>query len=82
MKLNRHILFLAICLFEVGSAVASEPKFTPIFDGKSLQGWSGDTRYWRVDDGAVTGEIPRGETLRSNQFLFYAHDIHDFELAL
>ncbi len=31
-----------------------------LFDGKSLQGWEGDSQYWRVDDGVIVGEIPAG----------------------
>lgn len=30
--------------------------WTSIFDGKSLNGWSGDARYWHVEDGAITVE--------------------------
>src|ERR1035437_1301446 len=34
-----------------------EPGFRPIFDGKTLAGWEGDPKYWRVEDGALVGEI-------------------------
>ena len=82
MRLIRNSLLLVVCLLAIGSTIASEPKFTSIFDGMSLRDWSGDTQHWRVEEGAITGEIPRGETLRNNQFLFYANDVHDFELEL
>ena len=29
------------------------PAFEPLFDGKSLAGWEGDTRFFRVEDGAI-----------------------------
>ena len=29
--------------------------FTPIFDGKSLQGWKGKSGLWSVKDGAIVG---------------------------
>ena len=32
---------------------------TPIFDGKTLDGWKGDLKYWRVEDGAITGETTK-----------------------
>jgi hypothetical protein len=32
--------------------------FVSLFDGKSLAGWVGDTRLWRVVDGAIVGETP------------------------
>lgn len=30
--------------------------WTKIFNGENLDGWSGDTRYWHVEDGAITAE--------------------------
>ncbi|MGH9655875.1 MAG: family 16 glycoside hydrolase, partial [Bryobacteraceae bacterium] len=30
--------------------------WTSIFDGKDLKGWSGDTHYWHVENGAITVE--------------------------
>ena len=38
-----------------------EPGFVPIFDGKTLKGWEGDPKYWRVEDGALVGEITPGD---------------------
>ena len=29
-----------------------------LFDGKTLNHWSGKAEHWRVEDGAITGEIP------------------------
>ena len=76
-------LLLGVCfLFHATHECAGEPKFEPIFDGRSLNGWTGDTRYWRVEDGAIIGEIRAGETLRRNQFIFYDKEVHDFELEL
>jgi hypothetical protein len=34
-----------------------EPGFESIFDGKTLNGWKGHPTYWRVEDGALVGEI-------------------------
>jgi hypothetical protein len=31
--------------------------FVQIFDGTSLNGWDGDPTYWRVEEGAIVGEI-------------------------
>lgn len=30
--------------------------WTQIFDGKSLNGWDGDTDVWHIEDGAIVGE--------------------------
>ena len=31
------------------------PGFTALFDGKTLNGWRGDPKLWKVQDGALTG---------------------------
>ncbi len=42
-----------------------------LFDGKTLNGWSGDTEVWRVEDGAIAGGSmagnPRNEFLATNR---------------
>ncbi len=61
---------------------ADPPSLQPIFDGRTLAGWSGDTRWWRVEDAAITGEIPDGDELHENQFIFWEGELADFELEL
>jgi len=58
---------------------AVEPK--PLFDGKTLTGWEGDEKTWRVEDGAIVGGsldavVPR------NEFLCTTKSYGDFELKL
>jgi len=36
-------------------ATAAEEGFKPLFDGKTLDGWSGDPDLWSVEDGAIAG---------------------------
>ena len=48
-----------------------EDGFVPIFDGKTLDGWEGDPKYWRVADGIMTGEVTPETLLRSNTFLIW-----------
>jgi hypothetical protein len=38
-------------------AQKKEKGFVQIFDGQSLKGWEGDTKYWRVENGNLVGEI-------------------------
>ena len=60
-----------------------EPGFRPIFDGKSLNGWDGDLRYWRAADGVMTGEITPDTIIRSNTFLIWrGGSPGDFELKV
>jgi hypothetical protein len=60
-----------------------EPGFTPIFDGKSLDGWEGDPKYWRVENGVMTGEITPETIIKSNTFLIWrGGSPGDFELKV
>jgi len=58
-----------------------EDGFHPIFDGKTLDGWEGDPRYWRVENGALTGEVTPETLLKSNTFIIWRGGApKDFEL--
>jgi hypothetical protein len=57
--------------------------FETIFNGKTLDGWDGDPKYWRVEDGALVGEITPGNELRQNTFIIWrVGTLKDFELKL
>lgn len=53
-----------------------------IFDGKTLAHWSGKVEHWRVEDGAITGEIPSGQQLKGNEWIFWDGVVHDFDLTV
>jgi len=60
-----------------------EAGFESIFDGKSLDGWEGDAKYWRVVDGVMTGEIRPESILKSNTFIIWKGGmLADFELKV
>ena len=60
-----------------------EPGFDSIFDGKTLDGWEGDLRYWRVDAGDMVGEITPETVVKSNTFLIWrGGQPGDFELKV
>jgi hypothetical protein len=60
-----------------------EPGFTSIFDGKTLNGWDGDPKYWRVLDGNMTGEITPETVIKSNTFIIWrGGEPADFELKV
>jgi len=60
-----------------------EPNFRPIFDGRSLDGWEGDPKYWRVDQGVMTGEITPQTVIKSNTFIIWrGGEPEDFELKV
>jgi hypothetical protein len=53
-----------------------------IFDGKTLDHWSGKAEHWRVEDGAITGEIPADKPLKGNEWIFWDGEVHDFDLTV
>jgi hypothetical protein len=62
-------------------AAGDEPGFKPIFDGKTLDGWEGDAKYWRVEDGSLVGEVTPETLLKSNTFILWRGGApKDFEL--
>lgn len=65
------------------SIKGDEPGFAPIFDGKTLARWEGNATYWRVENGALVGEITAATVIKSNTFIVWRGGRpKDFELKL
>jgi hypothetical protein len=57
--------------------------FVPIFDGKTLNGWDGDSRFWRVENGEIVGETTPEKVVTQNNFLIWrGGTLRDFELKV
>ena len=56
-------------------------KAKPLFDGKTLDGWEGDAKLWRVQDGCLTGGSLT-EAVKQNEFLATKADHGNFILRL
>lgn len=73
-----------LCLMSWSMQVQAQVKekgFKAIFDGKTLKGWEGDPVYWRVEEGALVGEITPATVLKRNTFIIYRkQQPADFEL--
>ena len=78
-NLSSLVLFVALLSVPL---LADTPALQPIFDGHTLAGWEGEAKSWRVADGTITGEIAAGETLKTNQFIYWNGEVNDFELEL
>lgn len=80
----RHCHFIVIASLLIGlldgRLVAAEPRFEPIFDGETLQGWSGAPELWSVQDGAITGVTTDQEPLEYNKFLIWEGQVENFHL--
>lgn len=61
------------------TAVAADPGFKPMFNGKNLDGWEGDSRIWRVEKGEVVGNTDNVK-LEDNSFLITKAEYGDFVL--
>lgn len=62
----------------------SKGDFVQIFDGKTLHNWKGDTAFWSVKDGILTGEetAETSPLLKANTFLIWqGGKLADFELT-
>jgi len=63
------------------SARAADDGFKPIFNGKTLEGWDGDPKFWRVEDNAITGQTTRENPTKGNTFIIWRQGKPDnFEL--
>jgi len=56
---------------ELPQALHDETGFRSIFDGKTLTGWDGDPKLWRVDNGAIVGETTAATMPKQNSFLIW-----------
>ena len=68
MKRITSLFFALIAVLRITAAEAppaSGPNTRPLFDGKTLAGWEGDPKLWRVEDGALTGGSYE-ETVKQN----------------
>ena len=67
-----------------GKKQASEPQtiekgFVSLFDGKTLQGWEGKKKFFRVQDGAIVAGFLNAR-IPNNEFLASEKEYGDFEL--
>ena len=60
-----------------------EAGFRPLFNGKNLEGWEGDPKYWRFENGNLVGEITPETVVKSNTFIIWrGGSPKDFELKV
>ena len=88
---SRSIALLGLALFAISlmthatraSAAEVEPGFKSLFNEKDLSGWDGNTKFWSVQDGAITGQATTENPTKGNTFLIWRDGIvDDFELRL
>lgn len=67
-----------LCLFAGFLGLGAAP--VSIFDGRSLTGWEGDPKVWRVEDGEIVGGSMAGNP--RNEFLTTKRSFYNFRLTL
>ena len=78
----KRIQLLALAWVLSSFAVAhGEEGFTEIFDGNSLDGWEGNEKFFRVEDGVIIAGTLK-EKIPRNEFLCSKKEYGDFELEL
>jgi hypothetical protein len=78
------VCLLSVALAPAGMAAAQgppSPNAKPLFNGKTLDGWEGDTKMFRVEDGAIVAGTLDSKIAR-NEFLCTTRTFGDFELRL
>ena len=79
----RSTATLLVVLLGALPARAQTPDRETLFDGRTLAGWEGDTSFWHVEDGAITGEsTPAHLAERTNYLVWKGAPVGDFELRL
>jgi putative heme-binding domain-containing protein len=74
--------FVSTCsLFLLGLPLYGQ-EWKPLFNGRNLDGWTGDPRLWRVENGVLIGETDDADRkLAANSFLILKDaEVADFEL--
>lgn len=75
------IVFCGVAVMGKAPFLQADEGFRPIFDGKTLDGWTGEPGRWRVEDGHIIGEWTEGNQPKENTFLIWeGGQPADFEL--
>ncbi|MFA6546722.1 MAG: family 16 glycoside hydrolase, partial [Limisphaerales bacterium] len=75
----KHLITLTVLLFAPFTALHAAP--VSLFDGKTLAGWEGNSKLWRVQDGMITGGS-LDERVPRNEFIATVKSFHNFDLRL
>ena len=78
-----HLLGIGLLFYFLGiGQVQKTPKPTKLFDGKTFNGWEGDTiNTWHILNNCIAGGSLK-TTVPHNEFLATTENFSDFELSL
>ena len=64
----------------IGDQVVKKSAATPLFDGKSLEDWRGDEKFWSVENGEIVGRSTAENPCTTTTYLHHPGTFADFEL--
>jgi len=78
--MKMRLLSMVAAVMCMSAVFAADEWFKPIFNGKDLTGWDGETKIWSVKDGAILGNTAN-VSLKTNTFLVWRDGtVDDFVL--
>ena len=81
LKMTRYPLAAALLIL-MSCKVSPEKNPVPLFDGKTFNGWEGDTvKTWKIEDGTIAGGS-LSETVPHNEFLCTKKSYSNFILKV
>ena len=81
MKLPALLIVVITAIAFTQAAAKEVLDHVSIFDGKTFDGWEGDLKIFRIEDGAIVGGSLKEKVAR-NEFLCTKKTYSDFELRL
>jgi len=74
---------IAVAAWQIIPVKAWGAEAKALFNGKDLTDWDGDTKFWSVKDGAITGLTTAENPTKGNTFLVWrGGTTKDFELTM
>src|SRR4051794_914601 len=71
MRYGTGIAAWLMALAVLCTGVSAQDGWESIFDGKTLDKWDGNPDFWRVEDGAITGETTADKPTKGNTFIIW-----------
>jgi hypothetical protein len=74
------VVFVSLLLFNSCATAQHSHEFRKIFDGRTLNGWKGDSSVWSIVNNSIIGQTTEQHPLKANTFILYsANEPGDFE---
>ena len=80
-NLFKALIAISAGVMSAGLSVRAAEPMESLFDGRTLQGWEGNKRIFRIEDGAIVGGTLKAR-IAHNEFLCTEREYGDFDLKL